>query len=61
MERNKVTMEVVRRSVRGLVGQMGEEWEDGVVYVGATNIFRYCSYSGETTDAHKAHEVLHVL
>jgi len=54
-------MEVVRRSVRGLVGQMGEEWEDGVVYVGATNIFRYCSYSGETTDAHKAHEVLHVL
>jgi len=27
--------------VRRLVGQMGEEWEDGVVYVGTTNAFRY--------------------
>jgi len=31
---------------------MGEEWEDGVVYVGAMNIFRCCGYSGETTETY---------
>jgi len=27
--------------VRRLVGQMGEEWEDGVIYVGTTNAFSF--------------------
>jgi hypothetical protein len=33
--------------VRRLVGQMREEWEDGVVYVGTTNVFRFRSYTKE--------------
>ena len=40
------------RSARCLVSQMGEEWEDGVIYVRTTNVFRQCIIKKGTAETH---------